>query len=131
VDPFLVIIIVTLVFTAAALVAFMDKASNDLLVASHIAVADRLRMDAYSALEVTLATLEDFRLADSGLHSPGEGWGDPLTWAGWDPGDGNKITVAFQDESGKIPLIHADREFLTSMFEYWQLPQDTSSTWRT
>ena len=67
--------------------------------------------------------------AEGGLHSPGEGWGDPLaTWAGWDPGDGNQVAVSFQDESGKIPLIHAEPgpTWTDDMFEYWQLPQDTS-----
>ena len=84
---------ITLIFTVAALVAFLDKAGNDLLVESRGRVAARLRMDAYTALEVTLAVLEDFRSADSGLRSPNEGWSDPLTWAAWAPQDGNAIEV--------------------------------------
>lgn len=119
----LIIVLVTLLFTAMALVAFLDRASNDLLVEAHAKVANRLRIDAYSALEVTMAVLEDFRTAGGGLHSPSEGWTDPLHWAGWAPADGTTVEVAFEDESSKIPLIHTDSNALISLFEYWQLSQ--------
>lgn len=119
----LVIVLVTLLFAATALVAFLDKAGTDLLVVSRAAVADRLRADGYSALEVTLAVLEDFRRVGGGLHSTAEGWGDPLGWAGWEPSDGTQVEVSFQDESAKIPLIHADPTILSNLFQYWQMPQ--------
>ena len=51
----LVIVMITILFTAFALVAFIEKAGNDLLVEHREAQARRLRMEAYSALEVTLA----------------------------------------------------------------------------
>ena len=119
----LVIVMVTLLFAVAALVAFLDRAGTDLLVESRVAVADRLRADAYSALEVTLAVLEDFRQADNGLHSSSEGWGDPLGWAGWAPDDGTTVEVSFQDESAKIPLIHASATILADVFQVWQMSQ--------
>jgi len=121
-----VIVLITLLFAATALVAFLDKAGTDLLVVSRAAVADRLRVDAYSALEVTLAVLEDFRQAGGGLHSPSEGWSDPLGWAAWSPEDGNTVEVSFQDESGKIPLMHVDPGILVGVFENWQMPQSDS-----
>jgi Type II secretion system (T2SS), protein K len=120
----LVIVLVTLMFTAAALVAFMDKARNDLAVETRPYIADRLRREAYSAVEVTLATLVDFSMADSGLHSTSEGWSDPLAWAGWSPEPGHKVEVTFEDESGKIPLIHADAATLNNLFQYWKMTQN-------
>lgn len=121
----LVIVIVMLMFTATALTAFLDRASNDLLVAEHIKVANRLREDAHSALETTLAVLEDFRQADGGsLHSPSEGWGDPLAWAGWSPSAGHTVDVSFVDESGKLPLIHTNATTMMNLFEAWGLGQD-------
>ncbi|HEY5079342.1 MAG TPA: hypothetical protein VII43_05825 [Opitutaceae bacterium] len=117
----LVLVLISMVFTAAALTLFVEKAGNDLLVEVRQADAKRLRQEAFSALEVTLAVLEDFRQADNGLHSSGEGWGDPLTWAGWTPSEGRKVEIAFQDESGKIPLLHADLPTLTNLFENWQM----------
>ena len=113
----IVLVLVTLVFTAAALTAFIEKASNDLLVEIREADAQRLRHEAFSAMEVTLAVLEDFRQADNGLHSTAEGWGDPLGWAGWSPSEGRTVEVTFEDESGKIPLAHADLTTLTNLFE--------------
>jgi len=117
----IILVLVTLLFTAVAVTAFIEKASSDLLVEVRQADAKRLRQEAFSALEVTLAVLEDFRQADSGLHNQAEGWGDPLGWAGWTPSEGKTVDVAFQDESGKIPLRRADITTLTNLFEYWQM----------
>jgi general secretion pathway protein K len=117
----IILVMVTLLFTAAALVAFLDKASNDLLVEARSAAAARLRPDAYSALEVTLAVLEDFQQADHGLHHPNEGWGDPLDWAGWAPADGRTVDVAFEDESGKLSLNHTSAATMLLLFQAWQL----------
>jgi general secretion pathway protein K len=117
----IVLVLITLVFTAAALTLFVEKAGNDLLVEVRQADARRLRQEAFSALEVTLAVLEDFRQADSGLHSSAEGWNDPLKFAEWTPSEGRTVDVAFQDESGKIPLSHIDLPTLTNLFVYWQM----------
>jgi len=117
----IILVLVTLLFTAVALTAFVEKAGNDLMVEVRQADAHRLRQEAFSALEVTLAVLEDFREADNGLHSPAEGWGDPLGWAGYTPTEGRTVDIAFQDESGKIPLKRADLTTMTNLFEYWQM----------
>jgi hypothetical protein len=117
----IVLVLVSLLFTAVALTAFIEKAGNDLLVEVRQADAQRLRREAFSALEVTIAVLEDFREADSGLHNTAEGWGDPLGWAGWTPSEGRTVDVSFQDESGKIPLAKADAQTLTNLFVYWQM----------
>jgi hypothetical protein len=117
----LVLVLVTLLFTTVALVAFIEKAGVELMVDVRTSEAKRLRLEALSALEVTIAVLEDFREADNGLHSPAEGWGDPLTWADWSPSEGRTVEVSFQDESGKIPLSHIDMTTLTNLFVYWQM----------
>ncbi len=120
----LVIVLVTLVFTAFALATFMDKAMNDLLVDHREARAKRLRMEAYSALETTLAVLEDFRLVGNGLKSPGEGWSNPLEFAGYQPADGLRVEVTFDDESGKLSLPRADAAILSRLFQAWEVPQN-------
>src|SRR3954463_5314056 len=89
----LVIVMITLIFTTFALVAFIEKASGDLLVEARAAQAARLRSEAYSALETTLAVLEDFRQVGRGLRSPAEGWGDPLTFAAWTPKEGRTVDI--------------------------------------
>jgi hypothetical protein len=124
----LVIVMVTLLFTAFALIAFIERASNDLLVDQREAETIRLRREAYSALEVTLATLEDFRQVNGGLHSPAEGWSDPLTWAGYVPTDDRTIEVAFEDESGKISLPHANAQILSRLFQSWSITEPDSDS---
>lgn len=118
----LVVVMITLLFAAFALVAYIDKASNDLLVEHRDAQARRLRMEAYSALEATLATLEDFRLALNGLHSPAEGWNDPLGFSGYVPTGDRTVDVSFEDESSKLSLPHADAQILSRLFQVWQMP---------
>jgi hypothetical protein len=115
----LVIVMITLLFAVFALVAFMEKASVDLLVDQREVLTRRLRMEAYSALEVTLGVLEAFREVSSGLHSPAEGWTDPLGFAGYLPAEGRTVDVTFEDESGKISLPHADARVLKNLFFNW------------
>src|SRR5581483_7488013 len=122
----LLIVMITLLFATFALVAFMDKATNDLLVEQRDVEARRLRQEAYSALEATLAVLQDFSLVDNGLHSPAEGWGDPLGFMAYTPGEDRTVDVAFEDESGKISLPHVNPLILTNLFKTWGI-QDTDA----
>jgi general secretion pathway protein K len=130
----LVIVMVTLVFAATALMMFLEKATNQLLVQSRVVVAGRLRQEAYSALEVALGVLEDFRSADRGLRSPNEGWGSGqawgnlynLPWVQWSPSSGRTVDLAFEDESAKLSLYHYrnDPTDLLNEFQYgWGMSQ--------
>jgi hypothetical protein len=117
----LVIVMITLLFTTFALIAFIEKASVDLLVDQREAVARRLRMEAYSALEMTLGVLNEFREVGNGLRSPAEGWGDPLAFAGYTPAEGRVVEIMFEDESGKISLPRANALVLTNLFKNWEV----------
>lgn len=119
----LVIVMVSLLFATFALVAFLEKASVDLLVEQREAAGRRLRMEAYSALEVVLAVLNEFREVGNGLRSPSEGWAEPLAFAGYEPGAGREVTVTLEDESGRIPLPRANAQILVNLFRNWELPQ--------
>lgn len=117
----IVVVLVALVFTATALVVFMEKAGNDLLVETREADIARLRRDAQSALETTLSVLEEFRQVQGGLRSPAEGWGDPLEFAGFASASGAKVRVRFQDESGKLSLPTLDGPALVNLFQSWEV----------
>jgi general secretion pathway protein K len=119
----LVIVMITLLFATFALVTFMEKASVDLLVDQREATTRRLRMEAYSALEMTLGVLNEFREVGNGLRSPAEGWSDPLAFAGYMPSEGRTVDVAFEDESGKISLPHVNALVLTNLFKNWGILQ--------
>lgn len=113
----IVMVLVTIVVTSLLLARFMERTTTELLVEARAAQAGRLRADAYSALEVTLAVLADFRAADGGLRAPAQGWGDPLDWAGYEPRAGVTVAVAFEDESGKLSLPHLDTPGLQNLGE--------------
>ncbi len=115
---------ITLMFTVLALTVFIDKASTDLIVDTRDSNDRRLRQEAYSALEVTLAVLANFREVDGALRSPVEGWSDPLTFASWTPSEGRTVDVSFEDESAKIPLPRADQTTLINLFENWGMLQN-------
>ena len=120
----LVIVMITLLFATFALMAFMEKASVDLLVDQRDALNRRLRMEAYSALEVTLGVLTEFReVGGNALRSPAEGWGDPLGFAGYTPSEDRKVEIVFEDESGKISLPRATAPVLTNLFRNWEIQQ--------
>ena len=120
----LLIVLVTLVFTAFALTIFIEKAGTDLLAEIREADAGRLRSEAYSALETTLGVLEDFRIVGNGLHSPAEGWSDPLGFAEYQPMQaGRTVEVTLEDESAKLPLTSVKPELLIDLLKYWQVSQ--------
>lgn len=100
----IVVVLVTLIFAALLLTRIIESASPDLLIAMRQADRERLRADAYSALETTLAVLMDFRVVDGGLYAPAQGWADPLGYAGYAPREGVTIAVDFEDESAKLSL---------------------------
>lgn len=119
----LVVVLVTILFATTALTVFIERASTDLLVEAREADIERLRLEAHSAMETTLAVLEDFRIVLNGLRSPAEGWGEPLEWAGYEPGYGRRVEVSFVDESGRISLPQADFATLVNLFVSWEVPQ--------
>lgn len=120
----LVIVLVTLVFAVAAMTVFLERASSDLLVEVREADRLRLRQEAYSALETVVAVLVDFREVLGGLHSPSEGWGQPLEWIDYQPSPGHEVTVEFVDESGLISLPRADFQTLVQLFIGWGVVDD-------
>jgi hypothetical protein len=112
----LLLVLMTLLLTAFALTKYLEKTTIDLLADAREARDDRLRAEAYSALETALAVLQEFRTIDGGLSSPAEGGGAPLEFAGYAPPAGVTVACALEDESGKISLPHADFATLRDLF---------------
>lgn len=106
----LVFVLILIVVGCAALTRFQEKAMNELAGEGYYVQRDRLRGDAYSALETTLGVLAEFREVDGGLYAPAQGWGDPLVFAGYAPREGVTIKVSFDDENAKLSLRQAETE---------------------
>ena len=112
----ILLVLMMLLFTAFALTKYLEKMSIDLLADAREARADRLRVQAYSAMETVLAVLQEFRTVNGALSSPAEGWGEPLDFAGYTPPESLKVEVTLEDESSKISLPHADFQTLRDLF---------------
>lgn len=117
-----VVVLVTLLFASLLLTRLIETSSTDLLIAMRVADRDRLRTDAYGAMETTLAALMDFRTVDGGLYAPVQGWDDPLGYAGYVPREGVTMTVAFEDESAKLSLPRMNLDTLNTLLVQLGLP---------
>lgn len=125
----LIVVLVTIVFATAALLLFVERASTDLIVYVRDADRLRLRQEAYSALETTLAVLVDWKEVLGGLHSPAEGWSDPLDWIDYEPPEGMEVEVSFVDESGRISVSRLDFETLSELFTAWGQSESEAELW--
>ena len=111
------LVLVTVLLAAFMITKFVQRAGTELLADARAGDQERLRREAYSALETTLAVLADVRAVDQGLFNPAQGWSDPLGYAGHVPGPGTSVEVAFEDESGRISLPKADAATLEALLE--------------
>lgn len=119
----ILLVLVTVLLVAFLLTKFVHRAGTELLTDVRAADQARLRREAYSALEATLAVLADFRAQDRGLFSPAQGWDQPLEYAGYTPTDGRTVSVTLEDESGKLSLPRADAATLEVLLEILGLPR--------
>lgn len=104
-----------ILLTALVLSRFIGRANTELLVAARQNQTATLRAEAGSALQVSLAVLQDFSAVDQGLHAPGQGWGRPLAWADYTPPKGLAVQVRMEDETGKLSLPTADAAALRAL----------------
>ncbi|MFT3829536.1 MAG: type II secretion system protein GspK [Opitutaceae bacterium] len=104
----LLFVLVLVVVTSAAILKFSERALAEMAGEGYHVQRGRLRGEAYSALEATLAVLALYREVDGGLYAPAQGWGDPLVFAGYEPAPGREVHVEFSDENGKLPLANAE-----------------------
>ncbi len=113
----IVVVLVTLMLATLMMVKFMESMAVDLTLATRHADRDRLRGDAYAALETALAVMAEINAIDDGLQSPAQGWGDPYAYAGEAPREGVTARFTFTDESGKASLPNLDVNELVDLVE--------------
>lgn len=114
-----IIMTLFLVLLAAfAMSRFIEKAYSEILSEALYIERDRLRLEAYSALEATVGVLFDVIRIDGSLYAPSQGWDQPIDYVGMELPEGMEIRVDYVDEMGKISLPNAGRERLLRLFEY-------------
>lgn len=112
----IIIALITILFTAAALTLFIDRAATEIIVQGRQVRTEELRVQAHSAMQTAFAVISEFASLDGALHDPAQGWGDPLSLAGWDPELDGRVRVTFLDESSRFPLNVATRQPLVEYF---------------
>ena len=113
----LVVVLGFIILLSFIVVAFVDEAISKIKYYGLFHHREDLRVEAYSALETGLATLNAFAEADDGLVSPDQGWTDPLAFVRYTGEDPNvTVSVTVEDFSGKIPLATAPEEVLNAAF---------------
>jgi len=87
---------------------------------------DDLRIHAYSALDIAVGVLAEFKMFEGKLYSPAQGWGEPLAYAGISPTeDGVTWSVRLIDESAKVPISKVKEKDLVALFALMQAEEDS------
>jgi general secretion pathway protein K len=113
----IVLVLVFVVLLTFIVVAFLEEATARIKYYGLFHNRDDLRTDAYSAMEITLAVINQYREVEGALWGPSQGWGNPLERAGFEPAHATAVNVRFEDESGKLPLMELDYDTLLILFD--------------
>ncbi len=116
------ILIAVLALTALVsfiLLEFMEEATAKIKYYGLFYNRDDLRIEAYSVMETALAVVDEIREIDSALHSPAQGWGNPLQYAEIQFDPSLDIDIRISDETAKFSMeqAQADSLLLNMIFE--------------
>lgn len=123
----IVFVLGLITLTAFLLSQFIERSLTEMLVESRARQADRLRAEAHSALEASLAVLADYQAMDDGLRSPVQGWGLPLAGLDFVAREGRIIQVEIEDESGRISLPRLAGSELAALGRQFGLKEEEAS----
>ncbi len=113
-----VVVLVLVALGSMLMLRLIEDNSLELALAARESDRNRLRAEAWSEMELTLAVLAEMNRIDSSrLHVPAQGWGDPRAYAGVAVRPGLSITYVFEDESAKLPLANMSLLDLTNLLE--------------
>ncbi|MEX0331349.1 MAG: hypothetical protein AB3N64_08010 [Puniceicoccaceae bacterium] len=113
----IVLVLVFIVLLTFIVVAFLEEATARIKYYGLFHNRDDLRTDAYSALEITLAVINQYREVEGALWGPTQGWGNPLEKSDFQPAHAAAVRISFEDESGKLPLQTLDYSTLLILFD--------------
>ena len=124
----LVFVLALIVFISVLCVRLMKETTQELRHVSQFHRRDDLRTYAYSALDLVVGVVNEYKMALNKLEN-GQGWQNPLKFAemenpsflsNFDGGENEssaiKWSVELSDESGKIPLNKVSDQNLVALF---------------
>lgn len=109
--------LVFIVLMSFIVVAFMQEATAKVKYYGLFHNRDDLRTDAYSAMEITLAVINQYREVEGALWGPGQGWANPLVEVEFEPAHATGVEIEFEDESAKLPLASLQYDQLIMLFD--------------
>ncbi len=113
----LVFVLAMIVLLSVLSMRLMEETVQELRHVSQFHRRDDLRIHAYSALDLAVAVLNEFQMIEGQLHAPGQGWGDPLAYAGLSPLDPKvRWSIRMTDESAKLSLSKIREKELVEIF---------------
>ena len=122
----LVFVLVLIVLISVLSMRLIEEGVRELNHLSQFHKRDDLRMHAYSALDVAVGVLNEFKLVEGKLYSPAQGWGDPMAYSGVSPIDERvNWSVRLIDESAKVPISKVNERDLVSLFALMQAEDDS------
>ncbi len=113
----IILVLVFIILMSFIVVAFMQEATAKVKYYGLFHNRDDLRTDAYSAMEITLAVINQYREVEGALWGPIQGWDRALEEVEFEPAHSTKVEVQFEDESAKLPLSSLEYEQLLVLFD--------------
>ena len=115
----LVFILALVVLLSVLALRLMEETIREIQHMSQFHRRDDLRIHAYSALEIAVGTLSEWKEIKQKLYGSAQGWADPMEYAEVDPPEGISWDVKIEVENGKISMeeLRKDPKLLASLFE--------------
>ena len=115
----LVFVLGLVVMLSVLALRLMDETVREIQHVSQFHRRDDLRIHAYSAFEIAVGTLSEWKEIKKTLYAPAQGWGDPMKYSEIEPPEGISWEVEIEVENGKLPLdqLRKDPKLLASLFE--------------
>ncbi len=124
----LLMVLVLIIVVSYVLTKFVERANVEIQGEGYYVERARLRLHAWSYLEVVVAVLADVKAIDNAIYAPAQGWGNPLDYAQIEVPEGLNVTIEFIDESAKLSINELDEGSLFLLFDEMGFNLDVSQT---
>lgn len=121
-------VLVLIIVVSYVLTKFVERAQVEVQGEGYYVERARLRLQAWSMLEVAVAVLADVKAIDNAIYAPAQGWGDPLDYSQVEVPQGMNVTFEFIDESSKLSINELDEGSLFLLFDEMEFDLDVSQT---
>lgn len=121
-------VLVLILVVSFMLTRFVERTHAEIQGEGYYVERARLRLHAWSMMEVAVAALADVKAINGSLHSPAQGWGDILDYTKVEVPEGLTVSFEFIDESAKLNINSLDEGSLLLLFDQMGFDLDISQT---